>query len=47
MLHKGNTCILFFILASVNTFDYIPLYTFVFLECLISIEHKGIQPSLI
>ena len=47
VLHEGDTCTLFLMSASVNTFGYIPLYTFVFLEYLISIEHKGIQPSLI
>ena len=47
MLHEGDTCTLFLMSASVNTFGYIPLYTFVFSECLISIKHEGIQPSLI
>ena len=47
LLHVGDTCTLFLMPASVNTFGYTPLYTLVFPECLISIEHEGIQPSLI
>ena len=47
LLHVGDTCTLFLMPASVNTFGYTPLYTFVFSECLICVEHEGIQPSLI
>ena len=47
LLHVGDTYTLFLMPASVNTFGYTPLYTFVFSECLISIEHEGNQPSLI
>ena len=47
VLHVGDTCTLFLMPASVNTFGYTPLYTFVFSECLVGIEHEGIQPSLI
>ena len=46
MLHEGDTCTLFLMPASVNTFGYTPLYTFVFSECLICVEHEDIQPSL-
>ena len=47
LLHVGDTCTLFLMPASVNIFGYTPLYTFVFSECLISVEHEGIQPSFI
>ena len=47
LLHVGDTCTLFHMPASVNTVGYTPLYTFIFSECLISVKHEGIQPSLI
>ena len=42
MLYVGDTYMLFYIPASVNTVGYTSLYTFVFLECLISVKYKGI-----
>ena len=46
MLHVGDTCTLF-MPASVNTFGYTPLYSFVFAHVLLVLNTKLFSPRLL
>ena len=46
LLHVGDTCMLFRMPASVNTFGSTPLYTFVFVHVLLVLNTKLSSPHL-
>ena len=46
LLHVGDTCTLFRMPASVNTFGCTPLYTFVFAHVLLVLNTKLFSPRL-